>query len=174
MTPEGFIEAILFVSGKKIKKSFLDDLLKKTFGLADIEVTINSLNQRYASSNSGLRVFSTDEHVEMVTSEEYYEILKDIFPQQEEDDLTEPLLETLTIIAYKQPIEKTEIDKIRGVASGRAISILIEKGFVKPIKNSNISDKISYITTDKFLNYFGLKSLNDLPDIESIKSSVNK
>lgn len=175
MTPEGLIEAILFVSGKKVKKSFLDELIKKHFGVADVEICIKNLNQRYKDLGSGLYIFSTDETVEMVTASEYYSILKDLFPPKEEDDdLTDALLETLTIIAYKQPIEKTEIDRIRGVSSGRAISVLLEKGFIKPIANSNIADKISYVTTDKFLDYFGIANISELPDIDNLKSSLSK
>lgn len=175
MTPEGLLEAILFVSGKKVKKDLLDSILKKYFGVVDVDICIKNLNQRYKELDSGLYLFSTENTVEMLSSSEYYNILKDLFPPKEEDDdLTDALLETLTIIAYKQPIEKTEIDRIRGVSSGRAISVLLEKGFIKPINNSNIVDKVSYITTDKFLDYFGIKSLSELPDMESLRSSLSK
>lgn len=174
MTQEGLIESILFVSGKKVKKEFLDSILKKTFGLGDIEFVISNLNSRYESYGSGIRILSTGEYVEMVSSEEYYSVLNDLFPQNVGDDLSDVLLETLTIIAYKQPIEKSEVDRIRGVSSSRAISILVEKGFIKPIKNDNISDKISYVTTEKFLDYFGLSSLDALPDIELLKNSLSK
>ncbi len=175
MTPEGLVESILFLSGKKVKKSFLDELIKKHFGIGSVEASINILNKRYRSYDSGLEIISVGDYVEMVTSKNYYNILKDLFPSQSDDsELTDALLETLTIIAYKQPIEKTEIDRIRGVSSGRAISVLLEKGFVKPVSNSNISDKISYVTTDKFLDYFGIESISDLPNIEELKSSLLK
>ncbi|MEN2998656.1 MAG: SMC-Scp complex subunit ScpB [Brevinematia bacterium] len=175
MNPEGLVESVLFLSGKKVKKEFLDSLLKKHFGVADIENTIRNLNTRYQNLHSGLEIISTDNYVEMVTSKLYHNILKEIFPPQDDDtELTDALLETLTIIAYKQPIEKTEIDRIRGVSSSRAISTLLEKGFIKPVSNSNISDRISYITTDRFLDYFGIKSISELPDIEEIKSSLSK
>lgn len=174
MTQEGLVESILFVSGKKVKKDFLDSLLKKTFGLGDIEFVISTLNSRYESYGSGIRILAVGEYVEMVSSEEYYDVLKELFPQNTADDLSDVLLETLTIIAYKQPIEKSEIDRIRGVSSARAISILVEKGFIKPIRNDNISDKVSYITTEKFLDYFGINSLDALPDIDLLRSSLSK
>lgn len=174
MTPEGLVEAILFVSGKKVKKDFLNSILKKHFAIADLETIVRNLNNRYKSTGSALTLLSTETHLEMVTSGEYYEAIKDIFTTKEDDELTDALLETLAIIAYKQPIEKTEIDRIRGISSGRAISALLEKGFIKPIKNSNISDRISYVTTDKFLDYFGIKSLLELPDVEELKTSLTK
>ncbi|MGB9622053.1 MAG: SMC-Scp complex subunit ScpB [Brevinematia bacterium] len=174
MTPEGLVESVLFVSGRKVKKDFIDSLVKKNFGLGDIEFIISNLNSRYESYGSGIRILSTGDYVEMVSSDEYYDILNDIFPQNNEDELSDVLLETLTIVAYKQPIEKSEIDKIRGISSSKALSILMEKGFIKPVKNSNISDKVSYITTEKFLDYFGLSDLGDLPNIELLKSSLNK
>lgn len=175
MTPEGLLEAILFVSGKKVKKKVLDSILKKHFGVVDVDVCIDNLNKRYKQVGSGLCLFATEETVEMVTSSEYYDVLKELFPPKEEDDdLTDALLETLTIIAYKQPIEKTEIDRIRGVSSGRAISVLLERGFIKPVANSNISDKVSYVTTEKFLDYFGIKNISELPDIDNLKSLLSK
>ncbi|MFN4245445.1 MAG: SMC-Scp complex subunit ScpB [Brevinematia bacterium] len=175
MTPEGLVESVLFLSGKKVNKRFLDSLIKKHFGIGDIDVLIDVLNERYKSYGSGLEIISTQDYVEMVTSRDYYDIIKTLFPSPDDDsELTDSLLETLTIIAYKQPIEKTEVDKIRGVSSGRAISILLEKGFVKPVNNSNISDRISYVTTDKFLDYFGIRSISELPNIDELKSSLLK
>lgn len=175
MTPEGLVESVLFVSGKKLKKSFLDNLIKKYFAVVDIDVIIKNLNERYSTLKSGVTIASYGDYVEMVSSPEYYEIIKELFPQQEDDyELTDALLETLTIIAYKQPAEKSEIDRIRGISSGRAISILLEKGFIKPVSNTNISDKISYVTTDKFLDYFGIKNISELPNIDELKYSLSK
>jgi segregation and condensation protein B len=175
MTPEGLVESILFVSGKKVSKSLLGGILNNYFENANIDVVISSLTSRYAELNSGITILEFGDYVQMVSSDEYYEIVSKIVDCETTNlELSDTLLETLVIIAYKQPIEKSEIDKIRGVSSGRAISSLIEKGFVKPIVNENISDKISYITTSKFLEYFNIKNLEELPNIESLKKSLQK
>ena len=175
MTPEGLVESILFVSGKKVSKSLLGGILNNYFENANIDVVISSLASRYAELNSGITILEFGDYVQMVSSDEYYEIVSKIVDCETTNlELSDTLLETLVIIAYKQPIEKSEIDKIRGVSSGRAISSLIEKGFVKPIVNENISDKISYITTSKFLEYFNIKNLEELPNIEILKKSLQK
>lgn len=174
MTPEGLIESILFLAGRKVRKSFLDEIIKTHFGIGDVDLSIDRLNQRYKQNDAGIRIISTEDYAEMVTSDSYYSILKDIFPSNNDNELTDALLETLTIIAYRQPIERSEVDKIRGVSSSKAISILLEKGFIKPVKNDNISDRISYVTTEKFLDYFGIESLKDLPNIQDIKSSLER
>ncbi len=175
MTPTGLIESILFVSGKKVPINVLEESLSSFFSGFSVDDLVEELNARYENLKSGIRIIKIGETYQMVSAPEYYEPLKKVFGNlSEEDELSDALLETLTIIAYKQPIEKTEIDKIRGVSSGKAISALIEKGFIKPVNNQNISDKISYITTDKFLEYFGLRNLQDLPDIEYLRQTLEK
>jgi segregation and condensation protein B len=175
MTPEGLTEAILFLSGRKVSKSFLKDVLQNYFGNVELEVVISNLIDRYKKLESGITILEFGDYVQMASSDKYYEILSKIFQEETNDsELSDALLETLVIIAYKQPIEKSEIDRIRGISSGRAISSLIEKGFIKPITNDNIADKISYVTTEKFLEYFNLKSLEELPNIELLKKSLQR
>jgi segregation and condensation protein B len=175
MNPEGLTEAILFLSGRKVSKSFLKDVLQNYFGNVELEVVISNLIDRYKKLESGITILEFGDYVQMTSSDKYYEILSRIFQKETNDsELSDALLETLVIIAYKQPIEKSEIERIRGISSGRAISSLIEKGFIKPITNDNIADKISYVTTEKFLEYFNLKSLEELPNIELLKKSLQR
>lgn len=175
MTPQGLVESILFVSGKRVEKSLLLKVLSESFQIVDVDSIVQLLNEGYISKNSGLRIIRIGDGYQMVSSPEYYQVIKQLFGStQENDELSDALLETLTIIAYKQPIEKSEIDKIRGVSSSRAISALLEKGFIKPVGNDNISDKVSYVTTTKFLEYFNLKDLGELPDIDIIRTTLEK
>ena len=121
---------------------------------------------------SPLTVIKNDKNdFHLTVRENLYEHLKDYYDSRKKIKLSQQAIETLAIIAYKQPITKIEIETIRGVQVGHIIKQLLEYGLIKITGKRNSPGKpILYGTTDKFLKYFGLLSLKDLPPIEEFDS----
>lgn len=160
------IEAILFVAGDPVNIKFLSKSLNVS--KEDISTAINSLiDEKYNRDFSGIIINRTNDEFSFSTNEAYFDIISEYFNYDKQKELTNAALEVLSIVAYKQPITKSEIDLIRGVKSDHIISKLVTDGFIY------ISDKLDapgipnlYSTTNKFLLKFNLESLDDLKEIE--------
>ena len=159
---ESIIEAILFASG--------DIVSIKAIALATeqsektIETVINNLADRYAVENRGINIIQVDKGFQMCTNARYYDYIKKIFQTPIRKTLSTTLLETLAIIAYKQPITKAYIEEIRGVSADHAVNKLVEYNLVCEKGRLDAPGKpILFGTTDEFLRYFGFKSLDNLP-----------
>lgn len=167
---KGLLEAILFVSGKPI--AFED--LKKTFEMNDTEMQalIDELNEDYKSRYNGFQVIPVAGGCQIVTSPHYKDELNEIFGRRNENKVPKSALETLAVIAYKQPVSKEDVDKIRGVSSTRSINSLLA---LKLVNISGSADDIVksplYSTTERFLEFFRLKSIEDLPSLSTIDFS---
>lgn len=160
------IEAILFVAGEPVNINSLSKSLKTS--KEEISFAINSLiEEKYNRDNSGIIINKTNDEITFSTNERYFDIIAEYFNYDKQKELTNAALEVLSIVAYKQPITKSEIDFIRGVKSDHIISKLVNDGFIY------VSDKLDapgipnlYSTTNKFLLKFNLESLNDLEKID--------
>ncbi|MGO3018027.1 MAG: SMC-Scp complex subunit ScpB [Anaerococcus sp.] len=165
---KGIIEEILYIWAEPID---LDDLSKiiLDFEKKDIKIALNEMIKEREEKDSGLLIKSFDERFQFVTRkkhEKYIEKLVKSSPKK----LTNSSLETLSIIAYKQPITRAEIDKIRGMNSQSTLDSLLSKGLIKENgRLDKIGKPIIYITTNQFLRYFDIESLEDLPQIEYIE-----
>ncbi len=167
---KGLFEAILFVRGKSVPI----DELQKIFESAkdDVLSIINELNNDYSTRKNGFYIIPVAGGYQLVSNPCYREELEELFGKRNENVLPKSCLETLAIIAYKQPISKDEVDKIRGVSSTRSVNTLIA---LKLITITGSADDIVkspvYSTTERFLEFFRIKSLEDLPSPESIEFS---
>lgn len=165
MNYKGLIEGLLFVVGDE-GLTLID--LCSIIGVSD-DVILNSLNdliKDYENSDRGIRIELFGESYKLVTKKEYKDYLKKLVPD-EEDLLTQSNLETLAIIAYNQPITRVHIDEIRGVNSSHVIRKLLMRDLICEKGRSDLPGRpILYGTTDFFLDYFGINSLNQLPQIE--------
>ncbi|NMR95966.1 SMC-Scp complex subunit ScpB, partial [Vibrio parahaemolyticus] len=104
---------------------------------------------------------------QLATRPEHYDFIKSILISRNQRSLSNAALETLSIIAYKQPITKMEIDEIRGVKSDKSIETLLQKKLIKEAGRLERPGRpILYVTTDEFLKFFGIETIEDLPDIE--------
>ena len=133
------------------------------------------LVSEYESRNGGIRVRETDKRFGFVTYEENFDYIKAITTPAKERRLSQAALETLAIIAYKQPVTKSEIDSIRGIKSDRVIEGLMLKELVEDRGRSNkIGRPTLYGTTKKFLEFFDLKDLGELPtlDDEELENAI--
>ena len=156
------IEAILFTMGETVEIGQLSSALDTD--KKEIKKVISQLQEEYSKDDRGLKIIEIDDGYQMCTKEFAYEHLIKIVSIPKSYKLTDIQLEALSIIAYKQPITKIEIEKIRGVSSDHAINRLIEAGLVEEVGRLQTPGRpIVFGTTEEFLRRFGLSSLDNLP-----------
>ncbi|GBG94854.1 segregation and condensation protein ScpB [Ligilactobacillus salitolerans] len=161
------IESLLFVSGNQgITVSELAQLcgLMKPAVLAQLK----KLQQKYLADHTcSFELYQTGEHYKLTTKKAFAPIIKNYFELPTTSTLSAQAMETLAIVAYKQPITRTEIDEIRGVQSSAMLQKLIRYDLLKEAGRSDLPGRpILYVTTEEFLNYFGLTNLSELPQLE--------
>lgn len=160
------IESLIFIS----EKPLLIDDLKKLFPNLDppqIRDIIETLKKEYEGRLSGIRVVEIAGGFQMVTAPESAQTIKQFYKIRHVEKLTGPSLETLAIIAYKQPVTRIDIEAIRGVNVDGVVKNLIEKGLIRIVGRKEVIGRpFVYGTTRQFMDYFGLKSLEELPKIQ--------
>ena len=165
---EAAIEAILFTMGEPVDTMSIAKAIEQ-----DKETTrklIDGLRIRYEEENRGIRLLELEDSWQLCTKKEYYEILIRLASQPKKAVLTDVMLETLSIIAYKQPVTKAEIEKIRGVKSDHAVHRLVEYNLVAELGRLDAPGRpILFGTTQEFLRRFGVSSLAELPEVSTVK-----
>ncbi len=161
---EAVIEAVLFTMGESVSV----DKLAAAIG-HDEETTvkiIHNMMDKYEASNRGIKIIELENAFQMCTKQELYEDLIKVAAAPRKYVLTDVLLETLSIIAYKQPITKIEIEKIRGVSCEHAVNKLVEYGLAKELGRLDAPGRpMLFGTTEEFLRAFGVTSIDELPVI---------
>ncbi|HOA83195.1 MAG TPA: SMC-Scp complex subunit ScpB [Thermodesulfovibrio thiophilus] len=159
---KSIIESILFIAEKPVSIKILKTILNISEN--HIKEVIRELINEYKSRNSGIIILNIEDSYQMVTNPENAEWIKIFKNLNVNNKLSEQAFETLAIIAYKQPITKAEVEKIRNVNSDYAIKSLIEKKLIKIIGKKDVPGRpFLYGTTKEFLKLFGLSSLSELP-----------
>ena len=165
---EGVIEAILFTMGESVELSRIAKALEEEE--ETVRNVIHQMMERYEKEDRGIHIIELDNAFQMCTKKETYEYLIRIAKQPKRHVLTDVALETLSIIAYKQPITKLEIEKIRGVKSDHAVNKFIEYDLVTEVGRLNAPGKpILFGTTEEFLRRFSVQSVEELPSINPEK-----
>ena len=167
------IEGILFLVGDEgIEAKKLQEILE--IDEKELAKNLNQLKIEYENENRGLKIDYLGNKFKLTTKKEhnkYYEKLKE---EEISSTLSEAALEALVIIAYNQPITRIKVDEIRGVGSSHLIRKLLLKNLIKEVGKSDTPGRPNlYGTTDEFLDYFGLKTIKDLPEIKEIKIDEN-
>lgn len=163
---EQIVEAIVFSADKPVLMNQIDEVLDGV-GHKVIEEKINELNSKYERCLSPYRVKEIAGGYVLATLEEFAPWLKKLYKTQSKEKLSGPALESLSIIAYRQPVTKPDMEAIRGVNVDGVLKNLLEKGLIKINGRKDAPGRpFYYSTTDDFLKYFGLKSLKDLPPLE--------
>lgn len=161
---EGIIEAILFTMGESVELEKIAAAIEH-----DEETTrklIHNMADRYEAEDRGVRIIELDNSFQMCTKPEAYEYLIRIAKQPKKYVLTDVLLETLSIIAYRQPVTKLEIEKIRGVKTDHAVNKLVEYELVQEVGRLDAPGRpILFGTTEEFLRHFGVTSVEELPNL---------
>lgn len=165
MNIDGIIEGILFAMGASVERKTLAQTLDVSE--KEIEAAAGRLEEKYASEQSGIQLLRLENSYQLATRRECYEPLIRLAARPKKPVLTNVVLETLAIIAYRQPITKAEIAKIRGVSSDHAVNKLIEYDLVCEAGRLDAPGRpILLATTEEFLRRFGLSSTDALPEME--------
>ena len=165
---EAAIEAILFSAGDSVETG----RIAKAIGQdkTTTEKIIRNMMLKYNARDRGIKILELDGAFQLCTKQEYYEYLVEIALQPKKAVLTDVMLETLSIIAYKPPVTKQEIEKIRGVKCDHAINKLVEYNLVQELGRLDAPGRpILFGTTEEFLRNFGVQSTEDLPTISPVK-----
>jgi len=167
-TVESVIEAVLFASDEPLTPARLANIVET--GIKQIREHIGNLNAKYRTSKNAFRIEQIAGGYQMLTLSPFNYWLKKLLRARSESKLSPAALETLAIVAYKQPVIRADIEVIRGVAVGEVIRGLMYKGLVKIVGRAEVLGRpMLYGTTKKFLEVFGLNSLKDLPKVEELK-----
>jgi segregation and condensation protein B len=161
------LEALLFLSGEPITLSAIKDII----GLPESEVKrlMEELMAEYKNRNAGLLIVEIANGYQMVTNPEYADWVRKFKSIHISSKLSVPALETLAIIAYKQPVIRAEIEQLRSVNSDSAIKRLLERRLIKIMGRKEVPGRpFLYGTTREFLQYFGLKDLTGLPTLKDL------
>ncbi len=165
---EAIIEAILFTMGDSVeleKIAAAIELDKK-----ETKAIIEHMMQFYEDDSTGIQIIELDGAYQMCTKPSMYEYLIKVASQPKKRVLTDVLLETLSIIAYKQPVTKAEIEKIRGVSSDHAVSKLVEYNLVCELGRLDAPGRpLLFGTTEEFLRSFGVQSIDELPVLSPVQ-----
>jgi segregation and condensation protein B len=136
----------------------------------DLEQAIADLNRRYDSAGSGLQVREIADAFQLVTRSAFVPWLRRLYAEHRPHRLSQPAMETLAIIAYRQPITRADIEAIRGVAVDGVLQTLLERGLIRMTGRSEVPGRpLLFGTTQEFLEHFGLKNVNDLPAAEELR-----
>ncbi len=150
----------------ELEKVFLDEADKK-----DLHSILEELKEEYQSRN--LQILEVADGYQLCTRHEFNDWIRKFLKLDRSSRLSQPSLDTLSIIAYKQPLTRQEVDEIRAVDSSGVIKTLLEKKVIGPAGRKKVPGRpIMYRTTQKFLEYFGLKDLSDLPTLEDLKEEL--
>lgn len=165
---EAIIEAILFTMGESVELEKIAcalDLDKK-----ETKTILDRMIKHYEDPSIGIKILELDGAYQMCTKSEMYEYLIKIAKQPKRHALTDVLLETLSIIAYKQPITKVEIEKIRGVSCDHAVNKLVEYNLVCELGRLDAPGRpLMFGTTEEFLRSFGVHSIEELPILNPVQ-----
>jgi segregation and condensation protein B len=164
------IEALIFASEDSISASELIKAIKGIDGeeiqitISDVESCVGELNNRYELDNLSVKIIKISNGFLFATKPEYAKYVGYLSSEKSKRRLSQAALETLAIIAYKQPITKPELESIRGVNSDYMLNTLLEKDLITISgRSETIGRPLLYVTTNEFLKYFGLNNISDLP-----------
>lgn len=161
----GAIMAILFVAGEAVEAS----VFCKVLGIVPdmLETAVQEIMEDIQKNEEGIELIRVGNKLQLGTNKRYANYIKEVFEPADRVSLSASILETLSIVAYKQPVTRAEIDDIRGVRSNYAVSVLLEKGLIRKAGRKDVLGRPTLLaTTDEFLRHFGIASLNELPEID--------
>ncbi len=172
------IESLIFTADAPITLEEIGSVLEESFGMAfnseELENVIQELKTRYQQEEYAFEIVEIAEGYQFLTKGAYFQTVGTLLKQKTRKRLSRAALETLAIIAYKQPVSKSDLEKIRGVNCDYAIQKLLEKELVTIAGRSEGPGRpLLYGAGEKFMNYFGLKSMKDLPQPKEFKEPEN-
>ncbi|MCH2022981.1 MAG: SMC-Scp complex subunit ScpB [Saprospiraceae bacterium] len=173
------IEAIIFASDSPISlkeiHQCIETLQKKELDKSTLQNKITALQQKYLANNFSFNIVEIAGGYQFLSKVEFSDTLSTLIQQKNKKKLSKSALETLSVIAYKQPITKGEMERIRGVNCDYAVRKLLEKELIKINgRSKDVGRPLIYATSDKFMQHFGLKSIKELPKLKEFKHEENQ
>ncbi len=163
------LESMLFVSGEPVEVSALAVATESTESV--VSDALDALAARYDHGAHGLTLRRFGRHVQLATRADYAPYIERLLQPVQRQSLSQAALETLSVVAYRQPVTRLDVEAVRGVKSDYSIQSLINKGMIREIgRKDTLGRPILYGTTDRFLQHFGLTTIDDLPEPEALKS----
>jgi segregation and condensation protein B len=160
----GALESILFMAGDAVEMADIAATLE--IGTDQMDDIVARMMEKRRQEHSGLQIIRVDTKLQMCTNPEYSLYIETVLAPVRKSRLTQSTIETLAIIAYKQPITRFEIEQIRGVKSSYSVAALVEKGLIlRAGRKKTLGNPMLYVTSDEFLRHFGLRSLDELPEL---------
>lgn len=162
------IEAVLFTMGESVEVSRLAEVIEE-----DVKTTkeiLKEMEEKYEQEDRGIALAWFENSVQLCTKAQMYEYLIKIAKAPRKMTLTDTVLETLSIIAYKQPVTRVEVEKVRGVSCDHAINKLLEYDLITELGRLDAPGRpLLFGTTEQFLRSFGVKSLEELPEVNPVQ-----
>jgi segregation and condensation protein B len=173
------IESLIFVSEKPISTeditSVLEETLELILTLEDVMGAIVFLKEKYASEDYAIEIVEISGGYSFMTKGAYHLTISNYLRQTTNKKLSKAALETLSIIAYKQPVSKSEIEHVRGVNCDYAVQKLLDKELIEiKGRSESIGKPLLYGTSEKFFDYFGLKGVQDMPKLKDFETADNE
>lgn len=165
------LESLIFASGKPIEIKKLGKICN--VDEKKVQDSLKTLNAEYEKNDRGIRLVLKSDVVQMVTAPCNSEIVKSLSSSELTEDLSTVSLESLTIIAYKGPITRSELEAIRGVNCLYVLRTLLIRGLIEKKQHPKDSRLAIYEVTTKFLRHLGLNKISDLPNYEDMKAKIN-
>lgn len=156
------VESVLFVAGEPLPKAEL----ARVFELSELElnVALAELESQLEAAKRGVRLFAAGDTVQLVTAPENNDWLVKLLQPPQEKNLSDSMMETLSVIAYRQPVTRADIEAVRGVRCEYAVAQLLKQGFIKELGRKDVVGRpMLFGTTDAFLRRFGLHAIEELP-----------
>ena len=165
---EAVIEAVLFTMGESVEISRLANVIEED--VKTVKEILLGMEERYAREDRGITLVRFEDAVQLCTKEDMYEYLVKIAKTPKKMSLTDTVLETLSIIAYKQPVTRLEIERVRGVSCDHAVNKLLEYDLIMEVGRLDAPGRpLQFGTTEQFLRSFGLQSIEELPELNAVQ-----
>lgn len=167
-TKKATLEAVLFAMGESVELSKLAEVIEEDKDKT--QELLEELKKKYDKKDSGIELLQLEDSYQLATKPGTYDSLIKICKAPRKMSLSESVLETLSIIAYKQPITRIEIEGIRGVSCDYAVNKLLEYNLICELGRKDVPGRpLLFGTTEEFLRSFGVKSLKDLPELDTLQ-----
>ena len=162
------IEAVLFTMGESVEVSKLAEVIEENVNTT--KTLLKEMEEEYAGQDRGIQLTWFDSAVQLCTKSEMYEYLIKIAKTPRKMSLTDSVMETLSIVAYRQPVTRVEIERVRGVSCDHAINKLLEYDLITELGRLDAPGRpLLFGTTEQFLRCFGVQSLEELPELNPVQ-----
>lgn len=174
--PELYIEALIFASEQGIRVEeiiyCLQAAAERDFTIDEIKASLSNIQQKYQDENLAIELVNINNGYQFLTKKTYHPVISLLQLQRSKKKLSQAALETLAIVAYKQPVTKTDVEQIRGVNCDYSIQKLLEKELIAITgKSEGVGKPLLYGTSPLFMDYFGINNIEELPHIKELNDT---